>query len=289
MQWTIPILFMTLAQATPAPAPTPPPVQAPVPAAPVANDAVVLPACMVPVPRPDGAGGRQDEVLRRVREAKAPVRVVFLGDSITQGWEDAGAAAWERDFAPLGALQIGVGGDRTEHVLWRLEKAPLTTLDPRVIVLMIGTNNASTGRDSGELIVRAVRAVVDTLLTQCPRARVIVLDLPPRGQRMNPLRGLVLQVNQALSQVPWNDRVSFLRVGDEFVRGDGSLDEAALPDFLHFSPAGYERWARSIRPAVSSALAGHAPHPTHPSMAAPPPAPVPAAPPAATATPRTGT
>lgn len=289
MQWTIPILFMTLAQATPAPAPTPPPVQAPVPAAPVANDAVVLPACMVPVPRPDGAGGRQDEVLRRVREAKAPVRVVFLGDSITQGWEDAGAAAWERDFAPLGALQIGVGGDRTEHVLWRLEKAPLTTLDPRVIVLMIGTNNASTGRDSGELIVRAVRAVVDTLLAQCPRARVIVLDLPPRGQRMNPLRGLVLQVNQALSQVPWNDRVSFLRVGDEFVRGDGSLDEAALPDFLHFSPAGYERWARSIRPAVSSALAGHAPHPTHPSMAAPPPAPVPAAPPAATATPRTGT
>jgi lysophospholipase L1-like esterase len=244
---------------------------------------------MVPVPRPDGAGGRQDEVLRRVREANAPVRVVFLGDSITQGWEDAGAAAWERDFAPLGALQIGVGGDRTEHVLWRLEKAPLTTLDPRVIVLMIGTNNASTGRDSGELIVRAVRAVVDTLLTQCPRARVIVLDLPPRGQRMNPLRGLVLQVNQALSQVPWNDRVSFLRVGDEFVRGDGSLDEAAMPDFLHFSPAGYERWAGSIRPAVSSALAGHAPHPTHPSMAAPPPAPVPAAPPAATATPRTGT
>ena len=289
MQWTIPILFMTLAQATPAPAPTPPPVQAPVPAAPVANDAVVLPACMVPVPRPDGAGGRQDEVLRRVREAKAPVRVVFLGDSITQGWEDAGAAAWERDFAPLGALQIGVGGDRTEHVLWRLEKAPLTTLDPRVIVLMIGTNNASTGRDSGELIVRAVRAVVDTLLAQCPRARVIVLDLPPRGQRMNPLRGLVLQVNQALSQVPWNDRVSFLRVGDAFVRGDGSLDEAAMPDFLHFSPAGYERWAGSIRPAVSSALAGHLPHPTHPSMAAPPPAPVPAAPPAATATPRTGT
>jgi len=289
MQWTIPILFMTLTQATPGRAPPPPPVQAPVPAAPVANDAVVLPACMVPVPRPDGADGRQDEVLRRVREAKAPVRVVFLGDSITQGWEDAGAAAWERDFAPLGALQIGVGGDRTEHVLWRLAQAPLTPLDPEVVVLMIGTNNASTGRDSGELIVRAVRAVVDTLLMQCPRARVIVLDLPPRGLRMNPLRGLVLQVNQALSQVPWNDRVSFLRVGDEFVRGDGSLDEAAMPDFLHFSPAGYERWAGSIRPAVSSALAGHAPHPTHPSMAAPPPAPVPAAPPAATATPRTGT
>ena len=106
---------------------------------------------------------------------------------------------------------------------------------------------------------------------------------------MNPLRGLVLQVNQALSQVPWNERVSFLRVGDEFVRGDGSLDEAAMPDFLHFSPSGYERWARSIRPAVSSALQGHAPHPTHPALASPPPAPAPAAQPAATPTPRTGT
>lgn len=287
MQWLIPILFTMLVQAAPAPAPA----QAPASSAPSGSDEVVLPACMVPVPRPNGADGRQEEVLRRVREAKAPVRVVFVGDSITQGWEDAGAAAWARDFEPMGALQIGVGGDRTEHVLWRLEKAPLTPLDPEVIVLMIGTNNASTGRDSGELVVRAVRAVVDTLLQQCPRARVIVLDIPPRGQRMNPLRGLVLQVNQALSQVPWNERVSFLRVGDEFVRGDGSLDEAAMPDFLHFSPSGYERWARSIRPAVSSALQGHAPHPTHPALASPPPAPAqaPAAPPAANPTSRTGT
>lgn len=288
MPWMIPILFMTLTQATSAPAPTPPP------AAPAASDAVVLPACMVPVPRPDGAGGRQDEALRRVREARAPVRVVFLGDSITQGWEDAGAAAWARDFEPLGALQIGVGGDRTEHVLWRLEKAPLTALEPEVIVLMIGTNNASTGRDSGELVVRAVRAVVDTLLAQCPRARVIVLDIPPRGQRMNPLRGLVLQVNQALSQVPWNERVSFLRVADEFVRGDGSLDEAAMPDFLHFSQSGYERWARAISPAVTSLLAAPQPHPSHPAVAAPPSAPpsaaqAPGAPRAASPSPRTGT
>jgi lysophospholipase L1-like esterase len=287
MQSLIPVLFTMLAQSAPAPAPA----QTPAPVAPAGSEAVVLPACMVPVPRPDGAGGRQDEVLRRVREAKAPMRVVFLGDSITQGWEEAGTVAWARDFEPMGALQIGVGGDRTEHVLWRLEKAPLTALDPEVIVLMIGTNNASTGRDSGELIVRAVRAVVDTLLQQCPRAHVIVLDMPPRGQRMNPLRGLVLQVNQALSQVPWNQRVSFLRVSDEFVRGDGSLDEAAMPDFLHFSPAGYERWARSIRPAVSSALQGHAPHPTHPALASPPPVPAqaPAAQSAASSTARTGT
>jgi beta-glucosidase len=255
----------------------------------------LLPPSMKPVPRREGAGGRQDEALRRVREAKAPVRVVFLGDSITQGWEDAGAQAWARDYEPLGALQIGVGGDRTEHVLWRLAQAPLTPLDPEVVVLMIGTNNASTGRDSGELIVRAIRAIVDELLRQCPRAQVIVLDIPPRGQRVNPLRGLVLQVNQALSQVDWPARARFMRVADEFVRGDGSLDEQALPDFLHFSPQGYERWSRSIRPAVISALVPRPPHPSHPAVEAPPSAPpaaaapAPAAAPAASPTPRTGT
>jgi lysophospholipase L1-like esterase len=254
----------------------------------------ILPACMKPVPRPDGAGGRQDEALRRVRDAKGSTRVVFLGDSITQGWEDAGAQAWARDYEPLGALQIGVGGDRTEHVLWRLAQAPLTPLDPEVVVLMIGTNNASTGRDSGELIVRAIRAIVDALIRQCPRAQVIVLDIPPRGQRVNPLRGLVLQVNQALSQVDWPARARFVRVADEFVRGDGSLDEQALPDFLHFSPQGYERWSRSIRPVVTSLLAAPQPHPSHPAVAAPPSvpqaaAPAPAAAPAASPTPRTGT
>jgi beta-glucosidase len=261
------------------------------------------PACLKPVPRPDGAGGRQNEALRRVREATGPVRVVFVGDSITQGWEDAGRQAWARDFEPMDALQIGVGGDRTEHVLWRLAQAPLTPLDPEVVVLMIGTNNAGTGRDSGELIVRAIRAVVDELLRQCPRATVIVLDIPPRGQRVNPLRGLVLQVNQALSQVDWPARARFIRVGDEFVRGDGSLDEQALPDFLHFSPQGYERWSRSIRPVVSAALAAAprsrpadagpsraVPHPSHPSVAAPPATePARAAPPAASPTRRTGT
>ncbi|NBX32993.1 MAG: hypothetical protein EBR07_09745, partial [Planctomycetes bacterium] len=152
-----------------------------------------VPACLTPAPRGDDGGkARQDEVLRRVREAKAPVNVVFVGDSITQGWEDAGAAAWKRNFEPMGALQIGVGGDRTEHVLWRLQQAPLTPLDPKVIVLMIGTNNAGTGRDSGELIIRGIAAIVDLLHTQCPNAQVLVLDIPPRGLPINPLRGVVL-------------------------------------------------------------------------------------------------
>lgn len=229
------------------------------------TDEVVLPPCMVPASRTDEGGcARQEEVLRRVREAKEPVPVVFLGDSITQGWEDAGDTAWREMIDPLGAVNLGVGGDRTEHVLWRLHEAPLTGLHPQVVVLMIGTNNAGTGRDSGAIIARAIRAVVDLVVTQCPHAQVLVLDIPPRGQVINPLRGLVLQVNQALAAGPWPERVTFLRVADVFVRGDGTIDEAIMPDFLHLSDRGYRQWAQGIVPALRERLALTEPQPMAP-------------------------
>jgi lysophospholipase L1-like esterase len=217
--------------------------------------------------------------------------VVFIGDSITQGWEDAGKDVWARDYAPLHAVQIGVGGDRTEHLLWRLQQAPLTPLDPKVIVLMIGTNNAATGRDTGELIIRGVRAVTDLLHAQCPGARVLVLDIPPRGAQTNPLRGMVLQVNQALSQVDWPEGVRFVRVADSFAQPDGRIDPALMPDFLHFSPAGYEQWSEGIRPAVTSALraARRTQAPTAVPTQVPAAAPAPADRPAANPAPRTGT
>lgn len=299
------------AQSPPQPAPTPPakaPEAKPATNAPSAGADTglpALPACLHPMPRTDEwAKARQDEVLRRVREAKVPVDVVFIGDSITQGWEEAGKDIWQRDYAPLGALQLGVGGDRTEHVLWRLGMAPLTPLDPKVIVLMIGTNNASTGRDSGELIIRAVREVALELHRQCPRARVLVLDIPPRGPQTNPLRGMVLQVNQALSQVDWPEGVSFVRVADGFTQPDGRIDPGLMPDFLHFSRAGYDQWSDGIRPAVTSALraakraqgpAAAAPPATVPApppvqaSEAPPAAPAPADPPAASSSRPPGT
>jgi len=280
------LLSLTLASMTAAQTPPAAPIAKPTAAAKAPESDV--PACMTPTPRgDDGAKARQDEVLRRVREAKAPVNVVFVGDSITQGWEDAGAAAWKRNFEPMGALQIGVGGDRTEHVLWRLQQAPLTPLDPKVIVLMIGTNNAGTGRDSGELIIRGIAAIVDLLHMQCPNAQVLVLDIPPRGLPINPLRGVVLQVNQALSQRAWGDHARFVRVADRFVLPDGRIDQAAMPDHLHFSPAGYDAWAEGIAPAVTSAMPKAKPAAQEPSA---PQAPAPPAdPPAASRTPRTGT
>jgi lysophospholipase L1-like esterase len=207
-----------------------------------------------PVPRTDeGILARQAEVLRRARES-APAAVVFLGDSITQGWEDAGRAVWERELAPLGALNLGVSGDRTEHVLWRLQEASLARLAPRVVVILIGTNNLGHGSSDAEGTLAGVRAVLARVREQAPAAQVLLLEIFPRGERMNPMRGDIAQVNQALRAHP-PERVRTLALGDRWVNADGTLSREVLPDLLHLSERGYREWAEGLVPALREALA----------------------------------
>lgn len=225
-------------------------------AAPAARAAVSDPSSVVPVPRTDAGGAeRQAEALRRVRAAES-ADVVFLGASLVQGWEREGASVWKERMTPLGALQIGVGGDRTEHVLWRLAEAPLTRLAPKVIVLNIGSNNLGHGTSDAEQTVLGIRRVVALLREQCPASTVILLDVFPRGERMNTLRGEIAQVNQCLTRLDDGSRVRFLRVGDRFVEDDGSIRKETMPDFLHLSEAGYRSWADAIVPEIARVLGG---------------------------------
>lgn len=212
------------------------------------------PTSVLPRPRLDDEGAeRQAEALRRVREATS-ANVVFLGASIVQGWEREGASVWKERIAPLGALQIGVGGDRTENVLWRLAEAPLTRLAPKVIVLNIGSNNLGHGTSTAEETVLGIRRVVAVLREQCPASTLLLMDLFPRGERMNALRGDVAQVNQCLTRLDDGARVRFLRVGDRFVEDDGSIRKETMPDFLHLSEAGYRTWADAIVPEIARVL-----------------------------------
>lgn len=218
-----------------------------------AQDAVANPA-VTPVPRTDaGILERQTEVLRRAREAAA-APVVFLGDSITQGWEGAGRAVWERELAPLGALNLGVSGDRTEHLLWRLQEAPLARLEPKVVVVLIGTNNLGHGSSDAEQTLAGVRAVLAAVREQVPAAQVLLLEIFPRGERMNALRGDIAQINQALRARP-GEQVRTLALGDRWVNADGTLAQDVLPDLLHLSELGYRQWSEGLLPALREALA----------------------------------
>jgi lysophospholipase L1-like esterase len=225
--------------------------QAPPPARPTTD-----PTSVVPVPRTDPAGAeRQAEALRRARET-ASANVVFLGASIIQGWEREGASVWQQRIAPLGALQLGVGGDRTEHVLWRLAEAPLSRLAPQVIVVNIGSNNLGQGASTAEETLLGIRRVVAVLREQCPASTVLLMDVFPRGERMNALRGDLAQINQCLTRLDDGVHVRFLRVGDRFVEDDGSIRKETMPDFLHLSEGGYRTWADAIVPEIARAVGG---------------------------------
>ena len=202
-----------------------------------------------PAPRSGGWMNRHESFNQRV--AKGNVDLIFIGDSITHGWEGKGKAVWEKYYTKRNAVNLGIGGDRTEHVLWRLDNGNIKNINPKVAVVMIGTNNSGTGRNSAEEMIDGVTAVIEKLRTKLPKTEILLLDIFPRGQRINAQRGKILQVNQVLSRLDSRPHVTFLRIGQNFVSPNGSITKDIMPDFLHLTPNGYEIWAKSIEPTLA--------------------------------------
>lgn len=209
---------------------------------------------LVPAARSDEwAIKREAELIKRARES-APVNVIFVGDSITQSWEDPGKDVWAKRIAPLGALNLGNSGDRTENVLYRLAQAPLTRLKAKHVVLLIGTNNLGHGTSNAAETLAGVRAVAEMLHAQCEGATIHILEIFPRGEQINNMRGDICQINQALRAFVRDDaanhggksRYAMNAVGDTFLNADGSISKDIMPDALHLSPKGYQMWAEGI-------------------------------------------
>jgi lysophospholipase L1-like esterase len=172
---------------------------------------------------------------------KGGVDVLFIGDSITEGWAMAGREVWNREFAPLKSANFGISGDSTENVLWRLMNGEIGgAMRPKVVVLMIGTNNTGYRMDSPEDIAAGVGAILRQLKEKCPFARVLLLGIFPRGETPNAAD---------------RNRVKYIDVGKAFLDKDGVLSRDFMPDLLHLSPAAYALWAREIAPEVRAALA----------------------------------
>ena len=232
--------------------------QSAVPAQDPANP--TTPTSIVPAPRDEQWGiGREKECIRRAREAD-PARVVFVGDSITQGWEGEGSEFWRAHFEKLGALNLGNSGDRTEHVLHRLKEAPLTRLKPQHVVLMIGTNNLGHGKSDANATLAGVKAIVEMLVAQCDAATVHVLEIFPRGERVNAMRGDIAQINQALRAYvreanakaeQGRARLQVHAIGDLFVDANGVISPSLMPDALHLSKDGYRIWGEALLPLVA--------------------------------------
>lgn len=190
------------------------------------------------------------------RDAGRRVDLVFLGDSITQGWENEGKAAWATYFAKHNAVALGFGGDRTENLLWRLQQGELDGMAPKAIVMMIGTNNTGDRLEDPALTVAGIKANLAEIRKRQPQAKVLLLALFPRGEKPDDLtRRHNDKINALLPSLADGRQVVFLDIGRALMKPDGTLSKNILPDWLHLSPAGYDIWARSLEAPLASLMA----------------------------------
>ncbi len=191
---------------------------------------------------------------------KGNVDVLFVGDSITDAWggeghnpKAGGAAIFEKEFVPLKAANFGIGGDRTQHVLWRLQNGELDGIKPKVLMLMIGTNNS--GSNSAEEIADGITAIVKEIKKRSPETKVLLLGVFPRGEKPNAGREKLAKVNEIIFKLDDGGKtVKFLDIGKKFMEPDGVIKKEIMPDFLHLSPKGYQIWADAVKPAIMDLL-----------------------------------
>ena len=196
-----------------------------------------------------------DDVKRMVADGKSP-QLVFIGDSITQGWEKEGAEVWQQYYARHHALALGFGGDRTENVLWRLQHGEVDGIDPKLAVLMIGTNNSGHRRDFPAITAEGIARNIAELKQRLPRTRILLLAIFPRDAAADgPLRRLNQDINARLPALADGRRVFFLDVNRAFLRPDGTLPGEIMPDWLHPNEAGYAIWARAMQPELERLMA----------------------------------
>jgi lysophospholipase L1-like esterase len=210
-----------------------------------------------PAPRDENWVKRHEGFV--VEAEKGSVDLLFLGDSITDGWRNKGRAVWDKNCAPRHALNLGISGDRTQHVLWRMENGELKNLKPKVVVLMIGTNNTGKERDGKPRnttpeIIEGVSAVVKGLRAKLPDSKILLLAIFPRGEKDTPIRDQLKEINTSLAKLDDGKMVTFLDIGPKFLDADGTLPKEIMPDLLHPNEKGYQIWADAINPTLDKLM-----------------------------------
>jgi beta-glucosidase len=208
-------------------------------------------AAVTPVPREGGWMQRHESFNQRVKQGN--VDLIFIGDSITQGWEGAGKKVWEEHYGKRNAVNLGIGGDRTQHVLWRLDHGNIEGISPKLAVIMIGTNNAGT--NTSQEIADGVETIVKKLRKELPETKLLVLGIFPRGEdKSNKARQVNEGANEKIAKLADDKMIFYQDLAPVFLNDDGTLSKEIMPDLLHLSEKGYRIWGESIEPKVAQQM-----------------------------------
>ena len=197
--------------------------------------------------------GRVAELDRRLGDADfARARLLFLGDSLTHYWQPQ---LFEQFYGHRQPLNLGVGGDFTQGLLWRLARLPLgTLLRPRLAVVLIGTNNSAAGSTPADTAL-GIAEVVRHIRRRSPETRVLLLGLLPRGpDATDAARRSNERVNALVARCADGQAVFFANPGAMLVDAEGRLSEQVAPDRLHLSWVGYGILAAALEPDIRRLL-----------------------------------
>jgi len=210
-----------------------------------------LHSAVKPVPRSGGWMKRHESFNKRVAEGE--VDLILIGDSITHGWEGEGKNVWEKFYGKRNAVNLGIGGDRTQHIIWRLDNGNVKEISPKVAVIMIGTNNS--GNNSPEEIADGLAAITKQLRAKLPKTKVLLLGIFPRGANKDDGRRQVNEkANDIFKKLADGKGIHYLDIGEKFLEPDGTLSRKIMPDLLHLSVEGYTIWAESIEPTLKKLM-----------------------------------
>ncbi|MEN9361605.1 MAG: hypothetical protein RL095_3140 [Verrucomicrobiota bacterium] len=196
---------------------------------------------------------RHEAVLKKLDPA---TEIVFIGDSITQGWESAGKKAFEASFSGWKTLNLGFGGDRTEHVLWRFANGELEGLKPKLAVLMIGTNNTGHHKQAAVETAAGIEKILAEYHAKCPGSKVLLCSILPRSAKPDDAaRKINDEINRIISGFPAKmDFVTYKDMNSLFLDKEGILHKEIMPDLLHPRAKGYQIWADALVPEIKKLL-----------------------------------
>lgn len=209
-----------------------------------------------PVERTDSLGKSQyQEINADLAKLGTSIDLAFVGDSITRRWRGEGnKEVWDKYWGSYRAVNMGIGGDQTQNVLWRLKNGQLDGYQARVFVVMIGTNNCWGRKTVPEDVAAGIKSIIDLIQTKQPKAKILLLSILPVGEKPNPGRNSREAINTLISKFSGGP-VEYMDISAKFLEPDGTISKDVMPDSLHLAPKGYEIWSEAIQDKVRALLA----------------------------------
>jgi len=195
---------------------------------------------------------RHNAINERLKKGKADM--LFVGDSITHFWEGEGRKIWDSYYAPRKAVNMGISGDRTQHVLWRLDNSNFRKISPKLEVVMIGTNNCRGNDNTAEEIADGIIDICRRLRCRLPRTKILLLAIFPRDAEPSEQREKNAQASMLASQIADGEMIHYLDINSSFLNEDGILSRDIMPDYLHPNKAGYKIWAEAMEAKVAELM-----------------------------------